>query len=153
LGVGCFVPVISARSVVRPAAALLRKYGRWQAIVREAAEQSGRSRLPVLMEPVAWEAAIGQAKGTRLLPWETAHAGSPSLGTAVANAKKGAVAVAIGPEGGLTPEEVGDATAAGWQVVTLGPRILRSETAAIAAATIVMERCGELSPQTALPDS
>ncbi len=50
----------------------------------------------------------------------------------------------VGPEGGLTPEEVQLAESHGWQVVTLGPRILRAETAALAAVTVVMERCGQL---------
>ena len=61
LGVTTFVPVISERSVVRPAVALLKKYDRWQTILREAAEQCGRGILPTLAPPVSWSTAIAQA--------------------------------------------------------------------------------------------
>ena len=70
LGVAAFVPVISERSIVRPAEALLRKYERWQAIIREAAEQCGRGRLPTLGEPVDWCGAVGSLTGAGFLPWE-----------------------------------------------------------------------------------
>ncbi len=138
LGASRFVPVISERSIVRPAAALLGKYLRWQAIVREAAEQCGRARVPQIAPPCEWREAVAEAHGLRLLPWEGAQAES----TLHASATKGIaklcsdVSILIGPEGGITGTEAGLASAQGWQIVSLGPRILRAETAALAALAL-----------------
>ncbi len=145
LGVTRFVPVISQRSIVRPAAALLKKYDRWQSILREAAEQCGRGRVPVLEEPLGWAAATQQAQGLRVLPWEASGDRHASLVRYLKD-QVGVTAInlLIGPEGGIAPDEVGMASAHGWQVVSLGPRILRAETAAIASVTIVMANLGEL---------
>jgi 16S rRNA (uracil1498-N3)-methyltransferase len=149
LGVSRFVPVISERSVVRPASALLKKYDRWQAILREAAEQSGRGRLPLLGAPMSFDTAVAQATGDRYLPWEEAERDTISgLGQAVtASASAGPddeISLLIGPEGGIAVGEAASATGAGWQTTTLGPRILRAETAALTAVTIVMDRLNEL---------
>jgi 16S rRNA (uracil1498-N3)-methyltransferase len=146
LGVSRFVPVISERSMVRPAAALLKKYDRWQIILREAAEQCGRSRLPQLAPPCDWAEAIRQGQGLRLLLWEKAQAqGAPGLGETVSRLPAPSpISLLIGPEGGLTEAEVTAASAAGWQAVSLGSRTLRAETATLAATTIVQERLGEL---------
>lgn len=141
LGVTTFVPVISQRSIVRPAAALLKKYARWQTIVREAAEQCGRGRIPQLSDPLEWEAAVEAAEGLRLLPWEEAADAAPSLhGLPVQSLIQNApsVSLLIGPEGGISPDEAGAAQAAGWQAVSLGPRILRAETAALASVVLVV---------------
>jgi 16S rRNA (uracil1498-N3)-methyltransferase len=140
LGVARFVPVISRRSVVRPAQALLPKYARWQAIVREAAEQSGRGCLPEIAPPLEWDAVAAAGEGRRLLAWE--QAGGAGLG--VPQAAECPVSLLIGPEGGLEACEVEAAQAAGWQVVTLGRRILRAETAAIAGIASLMAAAGEL---------
>jgi 16S rRNA (uracil1498-N3)-methyltransferase len=154
LGVTRFVPTLSERTVVRPAAALLKKYERWCAIVREAAEQCGRGRIPEIGAPLLWPQAVDAAVGLRLLPWE-AVAGdttAPGLGHCVTGqsvtGQNGAggqgVSLAIGPEGGLAEGEVRAAEKMGWQIVALGRRILRAETAALAALTIIQERLGEL---------
>ncbi|MBP7964790.1 MAG: 16S rRNA (uracil(1498)-N(3))-methyltransferase [Caldilineaceae bacterium] len=147
LGVTRFVPVVSRRSVVRPVAALAKKAERWQAIIREAAEQCGRGRLPVLADPVEFVEAlpVAEAHTPCFLPWEEAAIGSRSLGAVLDPKKDRAVNLLIGPEGGLDPAEVALAQAAGWQIVTLGPRILRAETAALAGVTVIMERLGQLS--------
>ncbi len=146
LGVTRFVPVVGRRSVVRPVAALAKKSERWQAIIREAAEQCGRGRLPELADPVDFTDAVAMAEAPtpRFLPWEEAAGGSQSLGSVLDPKKDHAVSLLIGPEGGLDPAEVALAQAAGWQVVTLGPRILRAETAALAGITVIMERLGQL---------
>lgn len=142
LGVSRFVPVISQRSIVRPAAAVLNKYARWQAIIREAAEQCGRGRLPELLPPLEWSAAIQQAQGIRLLPWEEQHTTALTIKTALTspayNDNPKALALLIGPEGGIASEEAAAAQAQGWQWVSLGPRILRAETAAIASIVLAM---------------
>lgn len=145
LGVTAFVPVVSRRTVVRPVDALGQKLARWSAIVREAAEQAQRGCIPALLSPMTFDDAIQTAQGARLLPWEGAG-DRPGLGAALAQMQPlpAAVNLLIGPEGGLEADEVEAATAAGWQVVTLGTRILRAETAALAAVTLVMQAAGEL---------
>lgn len=152
LGVSTFVPVISARSVVRPAAALLKKYERWRLIVQEAAEQSGRTRLPQLHAPLDWRDAVQHARGARYMPWEEriGEMGAPGLGVAIEDAWRQldslpSVNLLIGPEGGIEAAEAAEAIRLGWQIAALGPRILRAETAALAAVTIVMERLRQLS--------
>ncbi len=146
IGVSRFVPVVSARTVVRPLHALGRKYPRWRAILREAAEQSGRARIPELGEPLAWEQAVAQGQGLRLLLWEQAV--EPSLGQALSRRPEGLaqerISLLVGPEGGVEPQEARQAQAAGWTVVSLGPRTLRAETAALVAAALVLHRLGDL---------
>lgn len=149
LGVARFVPVISQRSIVRPAQALLKKYRRWRAIVREAAEQSGRGRLPTLAQPLSWAEAVANSEGLRLLPWEEAadSVAAQGLGRTVAGQTtlpEAGIGLLIGPEGGVASDEMALARANGWQIVSLGPRILRAETAAIVAVTVTMSQCGGL---------
>lgn len=149
LGVSRFVPVISTRSIVRPAAALRKKYDRWHAILREAAEQCGRGRLPELAEPLQWSTAVASLVGAGFLPWEDASA-APTLSTALTPSRTGPLmrsplSILIGPEGGVSTEEAHLASAHNWQLVSLGPRILRAETAALAAVTIAMDRSDGLS--------
>jgi len=145
IGVSRFVPVISSRTIVRPAEKITRKYARWQTIIREAAEQCGRGRLPTLAEPLGWSTALVDASGLRVMPWESAEMDSPTLGAALSVATSPtACSLLIGPEGGIDDTEAADAVAAGWQAVTLGPRILRAETAALTAAGLILHRLGDL---------
>lgn len=142
LGVTAFVPVLSQRSIVRPAERLLKKYERWQTIIREAAEQCGRGKLPTLAEPLAWDEAITHAESStlRLLSWEEQQQTAPPLTAAAiqqAISTASQVNLLIGPEGGIAAEEAEAATTSGWQTISLGPRILRAETAALAAVTLV----------------
>lgn len=147
LGVSRFVPVICRRSVARPGNAARPRLERWRRIVQEAAEQAGRVQLPVVNEPVHLTQALATSHALRLVPWEEAQgAGCPSLGRALDAAPGGVddIGLLIGPEGGLAVEEVAAAQAEGWQVVSLGSRTLRAETAALASSAVIMERCGEL---------
>lgn len=145
LGVTRLVPVVSRRTVARPGAEPANKLERWTAIVREAAEQAHRGALPALLPPLAFDQAIRTAQGVRLLPYEGA-VGQAGIGGVLARSQAPltTVSLLVGPEGGLEAEEVETAVAAGWQVVSLGPRILRAETAALAALTLVMDAAGEL---------
>lgn len=140
LGVAAFVPVISERSVVRPAAALLKKYERWHAIIQEAAEQCGRGRLPTLAEPRAWPDAVEHAAGLRLLPWEVTAQQAPRLASFLLGSvpRPTTVSLLIGPEGGVSAGEALAAQQAGWQAVSLGDQILRAETAALAAVAVTI---------------
>lgn len=136
IGVTRFVPVISSRTIVRPAEKIRHKYDRWLAIIREAAEQSGRGRLPELADPLTWDAAVTQAGGVRLLPWEETETSAGIEGSIPRHVKS--ISLLIGPEGGISADEARSAFAAGWRGVSLGPRILRAETAALVAAAIVV---------------
>jgi 16S rRNA (uracil1498-N3)-methyltransferase len=142
LGASHFVPVVAARSVTAAA-----RQERWERIIQEAVEQSGRGVLPALSLPVPFQQAVRQAveqsspSSLVLLPEVT---GEQSLGEALASTKSDRVALFIGPEGGFSLEEQEFARAQGVKVVKIGPRVLRAETAAVAALTITMERLGEL---------
>ncbi len=139
IGVTHFVPVISSRTIVRPADKIRKKYERWHAILREAAEQSGRGRLPELGDPLSWEEAVHHAAGVRLLPWEeTASTRANRALPDIITADGRPVSLLIGPEGGISEEESAYAFQAGWRPLSLGPRLLRAETAALVAATLVI---------------
>jgi 16S rRNA (uracil1498-N3)-methyltransferase len=130
LGVTRFVPLVTARSVVQPKASAVEKFTR---AVVEASKQCGRNVLMVVDPPRTWDAFLrlpGLPADRFVL--HTAP-GSPAVGGAAG------AAVAVGPEGGFAPEEVGAAMAAGWRIAGLGPRVLRVETAAIAAAALLGE--------------
>ena len=146
LGAAAVVPVITSRALVQDARDVEKKTERWQRILQEAAEQSGRGRIPALGAPLRFDAAVQAARGSHdlaLIAWEEED--SLSLGAALASAEqRGRVAVFVGPEGGFSEEEIGLAQEAGVQPVTLGPRILRMETAAMAAVALVMYELGEM---------
>ncbi len=144
LGAARITPVLARRTDRHLAQAAAKRAERWRKIVREAAQQSRRSDLPEFDEPVALRAALGLVTAPqRLLLAETEE--ENTLAAALAN-RPGAdgpdaersreLALAIGPEGGWAPEEIQLFSAAGWQPVTLGPRILRAETAALAGLAI-----------------
>ncbi|HUS17061.1 MAG TPA: 16S rRNA (uracil(1498)-N(3))-methyltransferase [Chloroflexia bacterium] len=139
LGVAAIVPVVSARTVVSGAEAG-GKAERWTRIVREAAEQSRRGRCPAVAAPLPWPAAVARAVAESeqvLVPWEEAPP-EAGLGPLLERARAAArVSVLVGPEGGLTAAEVGAATAAGALAVSLGPRILRAETASLALLALL----------------
>lgn len=149
LGVARFVPLLVQRDVVRPRAERSGRSERWQRIVREAAEQCGRSVLPAIAPPLGLSEALASAGGLRLLPWEEERtAGLRSvLREGLAERKQAGrplVSIFVGPEGGFTRQEVETALGLGARVVSLGRRILRSETAGIATVAAVLYHCGEL---------
>jgi 16S rRNA (uracil1498-N3)-methyltransferase len=136
LGVGRITPVLARRTEKHLAQASPKRVDRWRRIALEAAKQSRRMDVPAVAEPIALKVALEQeAATTRILLSETEQSTtlSESLRTHVGQLE---VALAIGPEGGWTPEEMALFTQHTWQHVTLGPRILRAETAAIAAIAI-----------------
>lgn len=150
LGAARIVPVACERSVVRlEASRAANKQQRWQKIADSAAKQCGRIRLAEVAPVQSLQQALASLpEGCRIImPWEEADGQDTGMpfSTALAEDKPQAVAVIIGPEGGLTPEEAELARAAGARLVTLGKRILRTETAAIAALSIVMYEWGDLN--------
>ena len=143
LGVSRFVPTICQRSVVNEVEALVKKRERWQQIIREAAEQSRRGRLPNLEPAVPLAEAVRQAQHVPLIlmPWEEAT--GPALKTILAGQQFEAAAVFIGSEGGFTADEAALVRQAGGYVVKLGPRILRAETAGLAVCAALLYEGGE----------
>lgn len=145
LGVSYILPVVTARTVVRPSGSPGR-LERWEKIAREAAEQSLRTRVPAIFPPQELATALECARG--LLPrallivlWEEER--GVGLSELLAGAEREIILV-MGPEGGLTREEVARVRALGGRSVSLGTRILRSETATLAALTLVLASRGEL---------
>jgi 16S rRNA (uracil1498-N3)-methyltransferase len=142
LGVARFVPLTTGRAVVRSEAGGAR-FERWRRIIVEATEQCGRCVVPELSAPASLDETLASAEGLVLLPYE----GESALGlrTALRAAKNvREVSILIGPEGGFAEEEVARAADAGAKPVSLGRRILRSETAGIAAVAAVMYELREL---------
>jgi 16S rRNA (uracil1498-N3)-methyltransferase len=139
IGAAGFIPVISQRSLVQRESELRTKFERWQDILREAAEQSGRGMIPRLHQVLRFDAAVEEVEHEyplRLIPWEGEKlAGLKSVLQSRAQKR---VAVLIGPEGGFAEEEVKGAVNRGFQPVTLGRRILRTETAAVVSAALVL---------------
>jgi 16S rRNA (uracil1498-N3)-methyltransferase len=145
IGVSRFVPLLSGRAQVKTEAGSQRAI-RWQRIVTEAAEQCGRGRVPGIDGPLPFGEAIRSAPGVRLVPWEAERSqGLRSYLSALAETPA-TVSLVVGPEGGFADDEVELGREAGWVPVSLGPRILRSETAGIVAAAIVMHELGEMGP-------
>ena len=133
LGAARITPVLARRTEKHLAQAAAKRVERWRRIVLEASKQSRRSDVPVVDDPVALKAALAMVDvETRLLLAETEQ--ENSLKAALSGA--GDVALAIGPEGGWAPDEMKLFAESGWKSVTLGPRILRAETAAIAGLAV-----------------
>ena len=146
IGAAAFVPVLTARTIAGEASA--GKVERWQRIVREAAEQARRGRVPPVRPPVALAEAVRLATaGPALILWEAeAKQGLRETITAllVARGMAPALGLFIGPEGGFSPAEVAQAREAGIVPVTLGARILRAETAAAVATALALAALGEM---------
>ena len=140
LGVRAVQPLQTARAVVRLSGdRAARRHAHWQALVAAACEQCGRNRLPALAPVTTLEAWLGATPGgadagpARLLLSPRAEASLPALAAAQRDALlAGGVTLLIGPEGGLSPDEEETARRAGFTGVSLGPRILRTETAGLA---------------------
>lgn len=141
LGIRRIVPVAMKRSVVKlDAKKAASKVARWQAIAESAGKQSGRTRLPEVASVMTYAEALKEAADydLLLLPYESAEgmeAARRLLQSAVPGMRIG---ILIGPEGGFEPAEVEAAVAAGWQVLSLGRRILRTETAGMTVMASLM---------------
>lgn len=146
IGVTSFVPVLSSRCIISTLNDVSdARAERWERIVIEAAEQSGRAVLPSLSNATLFAHACGEAsqKGLALIPWE----GEQSKGLREALQiipRPREVSVFIGPEGGFTEEEIVTAKEHNVIPVSLGPRILRAETAGLAAVSAILYELGDL---------
>lgn len=145
LGACEIVAFPSARCVSRPdEKSLAKKRERWQKIAASAAEQSGRGQIPEVVTAESFACAVKRAceSDLALFPYENEQ--HLSLRAALGTAGYRSVSIMTGPEGGFTPDEVTLARDAGMQICSLGPRILRCETAPLCALTAVLFAAGDL---------
>jgi 16S rRNA (uracil1498-N3)-methyltransferase len=141
LGVGSIVPVIARRTEKHLAQAADKRVERWRRLAQEAAKQSRRADIPAIAEPIALAARLAPtstAQQILLAEDEQNNTLRRRIETALASAESELpdFELAIGPEGGWTPEELALFAKHNWQSASLGPRILRAETAAIAALAV-----------------
>ena len=144
LGADEIIAFPAARSVSKPdEKSLKKKLERWQKIAASAAEQSGRGRIPQVLVLDSYAAALNRAAKAdkALMFYENERA--TTLRMALESGAFETVSIVTGPEGGLEEKEVQQAIDAGLQVCTLGPRILRCETAPLCALSAVMYAAGE----------
>lgn len=151
VGVSRIIPVLAARTVVAwDAAKAEARRRRWQRIAYEAAKQAQRGRVPTVAPVTSLSDLLASAApgaggdlGQIIVPWEAARdAGLRDVLRGVP--PPGPVTVIIGPEGGLEAGEVALAQARGAHTVTLGPRVLRTETAGLVAASVILYEWGDL---------
>ncbi|MGA9587993.1 MAG: RsmE family RNA methyltransferase [Terracidiphilus sp.] len=142
LGVASIAPVIARRTEKHLAQAAMKRSERWRRIAHEAAQQSRRSDVPVIHVPVKLSDRVKAASTSKRFVLAEQERSATLRGALVeaiapAEAEMPALEIAIGPEGGWAPDEEALFDTSGWQAVSLGPRILRAETAAIAALAVV----------------
>lgn len=118
------------------------RQARWERIARSAAKQCQRSMVPVVSRPLSFGDLLSRREGMRLLFSECAKA--EALTSEPAHAAPPALLAAVGPEGGFAPTEVERAAASGFRLASLGPRILRAETAAVVAVSLCQFLWGDL---------
>jgi 16S rRNA (uracil1498-N3)-methyltransferase len=141
LGVARITPILARRTEKHLALAAEKRVVRWRRIALESAKQSRRADIPEILDPTPLPAALARESAPhRILLSETEQSLTLAAALASSNLQPATdnlqLALAIGPEGGWTPEEMALFTQHNWTHVTLGPRILRAETAAIAAIAI-----------------
>lgn len=147
LGIENIVPVMMHRTVVKfdGQKGQQKKVRRWQRIAYEAAKQSNRGRIPKVFAPISYDEAIGQMSrmDIPLIPYEQEQ--SNALKDVLKDRTDAkSIGIMIGPEGGFDDEEVKKAKELGLSPITLGPRILRTETAGMAVLAILMYVMGEV---------
>jgi 16S rRNA (uracil1498-N3)-methyltransferase len=147
IGVSRFAPLVCDRNVVEDLSAIANRRDRWERIIREAAEQSRRGRLPELMPAQLFGSTVKAPApaSARLIAWEGER--STSLRQALGTRNLGAgsrIELFVGPEGGFTDEEMDLARRSGMTSFSLGPRILRAETAGPVAAALILFAVGDI---------
>lgn len=141
LGVTSITPIITSRCVVKlDKERMAKKLHQWQAIVIAACEQSGRNVVPVVHQPLSLEYFLSEVQADLKL---VLHPGGNKTWRDYA-LKSATISLLIGPEGGLSDEEVENAQVHGYHALSLGPRILRTETAAITALSVLQAVGGDL---------
>ena len=141
LGVAKIVPAIARRTDAHLAAASVKRVERWRRIAMQASEQSRRASPPEISQPIRLEDVLETPGALRIVLAESET--SSMLGQLVASHSSKEVVLAVGPEGGWTAEELHAFNREGWALASLGPTILRAETAAIVAAAVTILELSE----------
>jgi 16S rRNA (uracil1498-N3)-methyltransferase len=146
VGAAEFVPVLTSRGLVRTKEIDEHKLDRWRRIVTEAAEQSHRGRVPRIGSVLPFEQVFSQYVGFDRLLIAAPGPQTTELREALRDLpnEDASIALLIGPEGGFTDEEVALAREKSAVAVGLGPRILRTETAAVVACALILHELGEM---------
>lgn len=146
LGAKSISPIFSQRSLVRlDQARARRKREHWQAIAEAACMQSGRDTLPLIGEPLSLEAWLARVnEPIRLALDPRASMTLSAWRSTLADTDREAICLLIGPESGLADTELKAAQAAGFAPISLGPRVLRTETAGLAALSALQALSGDL---------
>jgi len=141
VGVCSFVPVVTRRSIIRRSESVTaKKMSRWRSIITEAAEQSGRGRIPTLEKPLNFSEVLSELDDFDCYLFGSTQAETLALREIIKaegfELKK--IALFIGPEGGFTESEIAEARGRGAKTFSLGKRVLRTETAAVVASAIIL---------------
>ncbi len=140
LGVAAIQPLVTERSAPLPAGERGdKRLAHWRGVAAGACEQCGRNRIPEVAAPLSWNEWLARWKGTGILLVPGARASLAALSRPPLP-----VAMAIGPEGGLSEREIDAACARAFHAVSLGPRVLRTETAAVVALAAMQVLWGDL---------
>lgn len=142
-GVSRIIPMVTERSLIRKPGDIAGKTERWEKILKEAAEQCGRGRIPELSPALSFETASaeGGKADLALFCWEEEKQKTLRELLEPARGKVKNIALMVGPEGGFSQEEADCAEGCGWAPVSLGKRIYRMETAALAAVVLTLYEC------------
>ncbi len=137
LGVSHFIPITTERTLPK-LDSKEAKIERWQKILKESAEQSERGKIPTISHPMKLTQALSEAitRGTTLIAWEDEKEKTLNDMRLTINDKR--LSIFIGPEGGFSEKEIDEARSRGAQTISLGPRVLRSETAGPVMAALVL---------------
>jgi 16S rRNA (uracil1498-N3)-methyltransferase len=147
LGATAILPVICTHGAVRTAEIGDSRLERWRRIAIEAAEQCGRVTIPTLAPPTPLSQAVASVAGRLIIAAEPAHGIAPAFGSLISGAGGQPITVLTGPEGGLTADEIRAALGSGGEPASLGPLVLRAETAAIAALSILADARSRSLPE------
>jgi 16S rRNA (uracil1498-N3)-methyltransferase len=142
IGVSQFTPIITERSIVVSVNDFQKKRERWERILKEAAEQSRRGKIPKLNDPEIFQKAVLNQNGFNLIAWEKDE--NSKIETVFSGFDGQKVSLMIGPEGGFSENEINLSIKNNWQPISLGKRILRMETAAMVTSALVLNAIGEL---------
>jgi 16S rRNA (uracil1498-N3)-methyltransferase len=141
IGVSRFIPLVTDRSLVRETGSVESKMERWNTILKEATEQSGRGIIPELENPMSFFKGLELVKhlDLGLIAWEQEK--DKKINEILHNGEFRKIGVLVGPEGGFSEKEQQQAVAQGWKSISLGRRILRMETAVLVASALIINFC------------
>ena len=138
LGASRIIPFVSDRTIVRPGkASAVRKNSRWKAIAKESTKQCGRSDIPEISEISSFEGVLDKCEEYDVVLFAWLSEETVPIRTSLENFKTGKILVMIGPEGDFTPKEVSRAVADNCKFVSLGKRVLRSDTAGLFVLSVL----------------